>query len=117
MLTDLSCDSVSTLLALLLDIHTHRADAARGAYNAPEDDKELQRLNDMKSMRVKSEGYEAPKDQKAVSSAVFDDGDIGYHNRYGVEEGHEIGWAVGYSPVDESNAPRDMGYHNRFFHD
>ena len=69
--------SVSTLAALLLDIHTHRLTTRRGAYNLPEDDKDAQRLNEMKSMRVRNQGYNAPK------VALFEDSDNGYHNRYG----------------------------------
>ena len=67
----------------------------------------------MKSMRVRSEGYDAPKDQAAVSSAVYDESDIGYHNRYGAEDERE---AVAHSPLEERQRG-DMGYHNRFFHD
>lgn len=105
--------SVSTLLALLLDVRTHRLTTRRGAYNLPEDDKDAQRLKDMKSIRVRSEGYDAPKDQAAVSTTLFEEADIGYHNRYGAEE--EQREAVPHSPLDERQ--RDMGYHNRFFRD
>jgi len=106
--------TVSTFLALLLDVRTHRLTTRRGAYNLPEDDKDAQRLNDMKSMRVRSEGYDAPKDQAATSTAVSDEADIGYHNRYGAEE--EEREVVPHSPLDERQRG-DMGYHNRFFHD
>jgi hypothetical protein len=109
---------VSTFLALLLDIHTHRAVTRRGAYVLPEDDKDAQRLNDMKSMRVRSAGYEAPREQSAVTERgmawqnerEMDGGDIGYHNRYGAEE------EVPSGPLD-GEGRRDMGYHNRFFRD
>jgi hypothetical protein len=77
---------LSTLLAFALDILTHRRSTSRGNYNRPEDDKDAQRLNEMKSMRLRSKGYNAPKDQAEVSSAVFEESDIGYHNRYGAEE-------------------------------
>lgn len=106
--------TVSTFLALLLDIHTHRQTTRRGAYNLPEDDKDAQRLNDMKSMRVRSEGYDAPKDQAAVSSVVFEESDIGYHSRYGAERDERE--VVPHSPLEERQRG-DMGYHNRFFHD
>jgi hypothetical protein len=105
--------SVSTFLALLLDVRTHRLTTRRGAYNMPEDDKDAQRLKDIKSMRVRSEGYDAPRDQAAVNSNLFEEADIAYHNRYGAEE--EEGEAVPHSPLDERQ--RDMGFHNRFFHD
>lgn len=105
--------SVSTFLALLLDVRTHRLTTRRGAYNLPEDDIDAQRLRDVKSIRVRSEGYNAPKDQASVSATSFEEADIGYHNRYGAEE--EERHAVAHSPLDERQT--DMGYHNRFFHD
>ena len=104
---------VSTLAALLLDVRTNRLSTLRGTYNVPEDDKDAQRLNDMKSMRVRGEGYDAPKDQAAVSSVLFEEGDIGYHNRYGVEDEREF---VLHSPLEE-RGKRDMGYHGQFFSD
>lgn len=81
----------------------------------PEDDKETQRLNNMKSMRVRSEGYEAPVEENAPGGSVFEQ-DIGYHNRYGHDEdGQEV---IGHSPLEERQPQQvDMGYHNRFFHD
>ena len=90
----------------------------RGAYILPEDDKDAQRRNDMKSMRVRSAGYEAPREQSAVTEkgVAWQDGeldgsgDIGYHNRYGAEE------EVTSGPLD-GEGRRDMGYHNRFFRD
>lgn len=106
--------TVSTFLALALDWHTHRRTVSRGTYNLPEDDKDAQRLNDLKSIRVRSEGYDAPKDQAAVSTTLFDESDIGYHNRYGVEE--EEREAVPHSPLDRRQKV-DMGYHNQFFQD
>lgn len=63
-------------------------------------------------MRVRSEGYDAPKDQAAVGTAVFGEADIGYHNRYGAEE--EEREVVPHSPLEERQRG-DMGYHNRFF--
>jgi len=107
--------TVSTLAALLLDIRTHRLTTRRGAYNLPEDDKDAQHLNDMKSMRVRSEGYDAPKDQTAVTSTLFDEGDIGYHNRYGTED--EEREAVPHSPLEQRRGEGDMGYHGQFFRD
>ena len=65
-------------------------------------------------MRARSQGYDAPKDQAAVSSAVFGETDIGYHNRYAAEEDERE--AVTHSPLEERQRG-DMGYHNRFFHD
>jgi hypothetical protein len=107
----------STFCALLLDIHTHRKSNRRGAYLMPEDDKDAQRLNDLKSARVRSAGYDAPADQSAVSSSIFDS-DIGYHNRYGVEETDETEM-MPHGPLDdhEAQAQKDMGYHNQFFRD
>ena len=65
-------------------------------------------------MRVRSEGYDAPKEQATVSGTAFDEADIGYHNRYGAEaEEREV---VPHSPL-EGRQKGDMGYHNRFFHD
>ncbi len=60
-------------------------------------------------MRVRTEGYEAPKEQSDVSTgetgvAFEEEQDIGYHNRYGAEEETN-------GPLDEK---RDMGYHGRF---
>ena len=80
----------------------------------PEDDKDAQRLNDMKSIRVRSEGYNAPKEQASVSSLSFEGGDLGYHSRYGADEGH--GDVVPHSPLEERGY-RDMGYHGTFFRD
>jgi hypothetical protein len=68
----------------------------------------------MKSMRVKSEGYDAPSAENAPGGSVFEQ-DIGYHNRYGhLDEGGEV---IGHSPLEERRPQGDMGYHNRFFHD
>jgi len=106
-------DRISTFAALLLDAHTHRKSTRRGKYLLPEDDKDAQRLSDMRSLRVKSEGYEAPSEENAPGGSVFEQ-DIGYHNRYGHEEGEEV---VGHSPLEERQPQKDMGYHNRFFHD
>ena len=80
----------------------------------PEDDKDAQRLNDMKSMRVRSEGYDAPKDQAAVSNTVLEETDIGYHSRYGAEE--EEREVVSHSPLEERHRG-DMGYYHQFFRD
>ena len=106
--------SVSTFLALALDWHTHRRTVSRGTYNLPEDDKDAQRLTDLKSIRVRSKGYDAPKDQAAVSTTLFEESDIGYHNRYGAEEDERE--AVPHSPLD-TRQKVDMGYHNQFFQD
>jgi len=81
----------------------------------PEDDKDAQRLNDMKSARVRSAGYEAPSEENAPGGSVFEQ-DIGYHNRYGTEdEQHEAMSLNG--PLKETGVHNDMGYHNQFFHD
>ncbi|KAH7351246.1 hypothetical protein BKA65DRAFT_500067 [Rhexocercosporidium sp. MPI-PUGE-AT-0058] len=81
------CGTVSTFAALALDIKTEWTTTRQGVYAIPEDDKDAQKLNELKSMRVKSEGYEAPEEQRHTGHA---DGfeqelDIGYHNRYGAE--------------------------------
>ncbi len=69
----------------------------------------------MKSMRVRSAGYEAPVEQSTVTEKGMQwqggeldgSGDIGYHNRYGAEE------EVPSGPLDGEE--KEMGYHNRFF--
>ena len=109
---------MSTFLALALDIHTHRRTTRKGIYVLPEDDKDAQRLNDLKCTRVRSEGYEAPREQSALDLSLSerrvpfqdeDGGDIGYHNRYGAPE-------QTHGPLDgPSREVPDMGYHNRFF--
>lgn len=104
---------MSTFGALLLDAHTHRKQNRRGKYLLPEDDKDAQRLNDMKSMRVRSEGYDAPSEHSAPGGSVFEQ-DIGYHNRYGMEDGEEV---YAHGPLEPRQAQKDMGYHNQFFHD
>jgi hypothetical protein len=94
---------------LLLDIHTRRKTTRRGVYVKPEDDKDAQKLNDLKTMRVRSEGYDVPREQSTVSTGsgvAWQEQDIGYHSRYGAEETH--------GPL-ESDEQREMGYHNRFF--
>lgn len=102
-------------MALALDIRTHKRTIARGNYDKPEDDKDDQRLNDLKTMRVRTAGYDAPLDQRAVSTGsgapVWEEQDIGYHNRYGAEEAETT-----HGPL-EAEEQRDMGYHNRFFKD
>lgn len=80
----------------------------------PEDDKDAQRLNDMKSLRVRSEGYEVPIEENAPGGSVFEQ-DIGYHNRYRHEEDEQE--VVAHSPLERNQGQVDMGYHNRFFHD
>jgi len=116
--------TLSTFAALLLDAHTQRKTTRRGKYLMPEDDKDAQRLNEMKSLRVRSEGYEAPIEENAPGGTVFEQ-DIGYHNRYGhdedareLQEEHEVKTQ---GPLDETQplgqTQQDMGYHNRFFHD
>jgi hypothetical protein len=78
----------------------------------PEDDKDAQKLNDLKTARVRTEGYEVPREQGATNSTgstmAWQEQDIGYHNRYGAEEPH--------GPLDGEEI-KDMGYHNRFFRD
>jgi hypothetical protein len=91
-------------------MRTHRLTTRRGVYNLPEDDKDAQRANDLKTLKVRSNGYDAPKDQAAVSTTL-DEQDIGYHNRYGADELEPE--VVPHSPLDARKD--DMGYHNRYF--
>jgi len=108
--------TVSTFLAFALDIHTLKKTTKRGVYVMPEDDKDAQKLNDLKTMRVRNSGYEAPREQSAFSTASQplawqeQEADIGYHNRYGAEE------ETTHGPLD-SQQERDMGYHHQFFKD
>ncbi|PBP21437.1 hypothetical protein BUE80_DR007509 [Diplocarpon rosae] len=85
------CGTVSTLAALALDVHTQRKTARRGVYSIPEDDRDIRRLGEKESFRVRSAGYESPREQRdfkilAHDSALELDEEIGYHNRYGVDE-------------------------------
>ncbi|KAL2071135.1 hypothetical protein VTL71DRAFT_12370 [Oculimacula yallundae] len=85
------CGMISTYAALGLDIRIEWRTNIQGIYAIPEDDKDAQKMNDLKSMRVKSAGYEVPKEQSDTIDAggVEQEPDIGYHNRYGVvEENH-----------------------------
>ena len=107
-------NSASTLAALLLDIHTHRKTTRRGTYIMPEDDQDAQRLNELKSTRVRSEGYNAPAEQSAASASIFDS-DIGYHSRYGAPD--EDVEALPHGPLGGHQGATNMGYHDRFFHD
>lgn len=106
------CGTISTFLAFALDVHTQRKKTKLGKYDKPEDDKDAQRLSDLKSMRVRTAGYEVPVDQRTVStgtgSTTWQEQDIGYHNRYGAEETS--------GPL-EAEERRDMGYHHQFFRD
>jgi hypothetical protein len=60
----------------------------------PEDDRDVQKLNDLKaipSIRVLREGYDAPSEQEPVITGSgptwqLPEEDIAYHNRYGAEE-------------------------------
>ncbi|PSS20633.1 hypothetical protein M430DRAFT_50282 [Amorphotheca resinae ATCC 22711] len=106
--------TVSTFSALLLDIHTQRKTNQRGAYILPEDDKDAQRLNELKSSRVRDAGYDVPSDQSAVQPSIFDS-DIGYHNRYG--EPDDDLQALPHGPLEDNRPSRDMGYHHQFFRD
>ncbi|KAH8601064.1 hypothetical protein B0O99DRAFT_503176 [Bisporella sp. PMI_857] len=109
--------TISTLAALLLDAHTYRKTTRQGKYLMPEDDKEARRLHDLKSARVRSEGYEAPLEENAPGGSVFDS-DIGYHNRYGADDDHVHIAASPHGFLDSKPSPQhDMGYHNQFFHD
>jgi hypothetical protein len=104
---------VSSFLAFLLDIHTQRKVTKRGVYIMPEYNQDAQRLNGLKDVRVRSEGYDEPVEQNEASTSIFDS-DIGYHNRYGnPDEGAQT---IPDGPLGEHRAG-DMGYHNRFFHD
>ncbi|TVY83715.1 hypothetical protein LSUE1_G002568 [Lachnellula suecica] len=108
--------TASTFIALALDLHTWKKSTRRGAYVMPEDDKDAQKLKDLKTARVRSEGYEAPREQAVTNSTGStmawqeQEQDIGYHNRYGAEDHQPHG------PLDAEEI-KDMGYHNRFFRD
>jgi hypothetical protein len=80
----------------------------------PEDDQATQRLNELKSARVRSEGYDAPAEQNETGTSVFDS-DIGYHSRYG-DPDDEVR-TVPQGPLGDHQSDTDMGYHHRFFHD
>lgn len=75
----------------------------------PEDDKDAQKLNELKNTKVKSAGYEAPRVFDVDNAAWQEqEQDIGYHNRYGADEAH--------GPLD-SEEIKDMRYQNRFSRD
>ncbi|KUJ17989.1 uncharacterized protein LY89DRAFT_696449 [Mollisia scopiformis] len=79
--------TVSTFAALTLDIATQRKVTRRGVYKLPEDDKDAQKLSELKSMRVRTQGYEAPREQGG--DGVWRDEHLHgeeYHSRYGAEE-------------------------------
>lgn len=57
------CATVGSILALLLDVSTLRKEHRLGEYKAPEDDLKSQHMHDMKTMRVRKEGYETPDEQ------------------------------------------------------
>lgn len=102
--------SISTFAAAALDTHTQRRTTRRGVYAAPEDDKDAQKLNDVKSMRVRSQGYSAPEEQNDVPHLGGVSGlgleleeDIAYHSRYGAQETH--------GPLDGYD--RRVGYRDR----
>ncbi|CZR53380.1 uncharacterized protein PAC_03258 [Phialocephala subalpina] len=104
--------TASTFAALTLDITTQRRVTRLGSYNLPEDDKDAQKLNDLKSMRTRTKGYEAPKEQGA--DGVWRDEHLHgeeYHNRYGAEEDkvHNAG------PLESERG--DVGSYNRGFRD
>jgi hypothetical protein len=92
--TDNRTCRVATFAALALDIHTQRKTARRGVYAMPEDDKDAQKLNDLKaipSVRVLKGGYDMPTEQDSVitgsgSTWQIPEEDIAYHNRYGAEQ-------------------------------
>lgn len=73
-----------------------------------EDDKDLQQLNELKTMRVRSEGYDVPRERTISTGSggawQEQEQDIAYHNRYGAEE-------ETHGPL-ESDERRDMGFHN-----
>ena len=116
--------SISTFGAVLLDLHIYRKTNRQGKYLMPEDDKEAQRLNALKTTRIRGQGYEAPIEENAPGGSVFES-DISYHNRYGAaDEDHEqfIGGSPPNQSLMENRSPQpspqpnvDMGYHNRFF--
>lgn len=103
--------SIATFGALFLDYRTRKFEVKHGKYGIAEDDKEEQRLNELKSVRARAAGYETPREQSTVSTgsgvAAWQEQDIGYHNRYGAEE-------QTHGPL-EGDEQRDMGYHNQFF--
>jgi hypothetical protein len=70
------------MAALFLDITTQTKINKLGKYNRPEDDKDAQRLNDLKTPRMRAAGYEAP----GMEWTNEHEQDIGYHNRYGADE-------------------------------
>jgi hypothetical protein len=107
-------NSVSTLAAVLLDLHTYRKVTKRGTYIIPEDDQDAQHLTKLKSTGSRSEGYGAPADQSEATSSIFDS-DIGYHSRYG--EAEEEVQTIPFGPLGDHQGQKDMGYHNRFFRD
>ncbi|PBP21484.1 hypothetical protein BUE80_DR007681, partial [Diplocarpon rosae] len=79
------CGTVSSLAALALDVHTQRKTARRGVYSIPEDDRDIRRLEEKESFKVRSAGYEAPREQRdfkilAHESALELEEEIGYHN-------------------------------------
>lgn len=112
-MANLSRHSASTFAALALDASTQRRTTRRGVYAIPEDDKNTQKLNDMKSMRVRQEGYSAPEEEGdvversgGISTVHLEpEEDIAYHNRYGAAE-------QTHGPLDGYNGPR-MGYSDR----
>jgi hypothetical protein len=68
-------------------------------------------MSSPKTIKVRKEGYDAPKEQSTVSTvsgAEWQEQDIGYHSGYGAEETQ--------GPL-ESSEKSDMGYHDRFFHE
>ena len=79
--------SISTILALLLDVSTIRTEHRLGAYTKPEDDQHQQHLHDMKTTRVRAEGYEAPEEQIDHISPTWKapEDDIAYRSSFAGE--------------------------------
>jgi hypothetical protein len=73
---------VSTVSALILDIYTQRKVNRLGKYVKPLDDQATDRMNDLKPMRARTAGYEAPKEQADVSVLGLDEQDVAYHSPY-----------------------------------
>jgi hypothetical protein len=80
-------NSVSTFLAFGLDLHVQHQVTRLGNYNKPEDDKDAQRLEDMKSGRVIAQGYDAPHELGDRDWQHEMDEDVAYHSPY-AEEPH-----------------------------
>ena len=66
---ELTVGSVATVLAVILDAVTMRRDGKGGAYRLPEDDREEQKLRDMKRANKVGEEYDLPEEQRRTATA------------------------------------------------